>query len=283
MLSPEIQPRANSVSYARGTLVAGQESSCPTDKTQQSTRKEEGFWKSFFKSFASIIQPGPGLSQLGIQAHSMTMGVRNCTYYTAYVVAYGRLVAKLAPGDGVYDKRYFENQMDIQIPIMVLFSTGASGNEFVGAAGKVFSISLPSTAPTGFAWLIEEYEINFMSSQNRAPAMQASDNKHEKRKVRKVRFPREWLGGTVGIQVVNNTPYAATVLLRDERVARLVPGSLDYYSLQDLNTQGVDHVTVRAVLKDGERYVGTAERLFYIPSTGVAAGQFIIGVADIRP
>ena len=232
-------------------------------------------------SISQIRVESPALQQLGYNFQGHDLGVTNGTPFYAKIVIYDEEVAYLGPGDVVRDTRYWE-PLSPQIPILALVYQDRAGTKYLGCASEVLTLSSGGSSRS-LNWTIRISDIegpdgrslywSYVPTYPQAEVRLASYS---------VDFPREDWNATAFVQVVNNSYFQGTV--RIDGRERCFLGSTDIYTFVGRQVYGDRgrEITVEVVFTDQGRFVGTWNRSFSVPTSGVRAYQFIVDPRDIR-
>lgn len=207
---------------------------------------------------------------------SQSLSVTNGSVFSCKIVAYGKEIARLNPGDSIYDNAEKE-RISKQVPVAAICYEDAEMQEYAGAGGMIFNLIsnfpyYPDYQSNDASWTIRNGNVS-------APGGRAIDyppivlnNPSSK----KVEFPRGWNNAVNGVQIVNNS-YASVILrVNGENVAtlkgngdyRFLPWKASYYVSKNINIQ--------AVFMENEKVLGTAEYYFYLPMEPAINGEHFV-------
>lgn len=227
-------------------------------------------WRAFIPQ---VKVSSPLLHQLGIRPSGHNMVVTNGTSLYCRIVAYGKEIVTLGPGDAAYDDRHFE-PLQAQIPVAALCYNDPRLQNYAGSAGAIFQLSGGGYGyANSVSWTIRRLSVIEWERTETEPGSGP--------RTRKVKFPREWWNGTGGVQIVNNTPYEVTVRVSGRDKDRLRPTELCYVSAKDLGNYGGEVGIQLIFLTRGGEFIGTTSYLLYVPANGVYIQQYIVSEKDI--
>jgi hypothetical protein len=163
----------------------------------------------------------PAAERAGIAFYGVPFQISNGTPFFCSLVAGGKNLGVLSPGDMVFDQRHWHNLWAQQIPVAAVCYRDAELNTYVGAAGRL--LVLGGNIPA--EWTIRTGEIRTPDGRSlRAPITPTTVPTSRSRRVE---LPREQLS-TVGVQVVNNTAEDVQVFLNGVRRGTVSTGGLYY-------------------------------------------------------
>jgi hypothetical protein len=176
--------------------------------------------KKVVKSFLPQVT-SPAAERAGIAFQGTPFQILNSTPFFCQLVAGGKDLGVVGPGDLVFDQRHLHNLWSQMIPVAALCYRDNAMTQYVGAAGRVFAFSEYAPAE----WVIRPSDIRTLDGRipASAPTASTATTPHP----RKIELPRETLS-TVGIQVVNNTTEDVQVFLNGVRRGTVSTGGLYY-------------------------------------------------------
>jgi hypothetical protein len=177
---------------------------------------------------AKIFLPqvtSPAAEGAGVSFQGTPFQISNGTPFFCSLVAGGKNLGTLRPGEIMFDLRHWHNLWYQMIPVAAVCYRDAELSDYVGAAGRIMTLG----GYTPAEWTIRSFDIRTPDGRMPAPAPTAASPTSRSRKVE---LPRETLS-TVGIQVVNNTTEDAQVFLNGVRRGTISMGGL-YYAPVDL-------------------------------------------------
>jgi len=163
----------------------------------------------------------PAAERAGIAFYGVPFQISNATPFFCSLVAGGKNLGILRPGELIYDLRHWHNLYVQYVPVAALCYRDAELEEYIGAAGRVLTLG----GYTPAEWTIRTSEIRTPDGKipASAPTAPTATTPHP----RKIELPRETLS-TVGIQVVNNTTEDVQVFLNGVRRGTVSTGGLYY-------------------------------------------------------
>jgi hypothetical protein len=171
---------------------------------------------------AKILLPqisSPAAERAGIAFYGVPFQISNGTPFFCSLVAGGKNLGTLRPGELIYDLRHWHNLWYQNIPVAAICYRDVGLSEYVGAAGRVLVLG----GYTPVEWTIRPSDIR--TPDGRLPRVPTTSTAPIRS--RKVELPREQLS-TVDIQVVNNTTEDARVFLNGVFRRTISPAGVYY-------------------------------------------------------
>lgn len=231
-------------------------------------------------SVSQIRVESPVLKQLGYNFNGHDLSVTNGTPFYAKIVIYDEEVAALGPGSVVRDTRYWE-PLSPQIPILALAYQDRARTQYLGCANKVLTLS--SGSSRSLSWVIRISDIRGPDGRSLpSPSTPTYPEAEAQLASYSANFPRENWNATAFLQVINNTHFQGTVRINGRDRCRLNTAEIYTFVGHQVYGNQSREITVEVVFTDQGRFIGTWNRSFRVPTSGVRAIQFVVNPQDIR-
>jgi len=173
---------------------------------------------------AKIFLPqisSPAAERAGITFYGVPFQISNSTFLFCQIIAGGKDLGVLNPGELIYDLRHWHNLYVQYVPVAAICYRNPELTQYVGTAGRVLTLGANIPAE----WVIRTGEIR--TPDGRPASMSVQTTATTLTRSRKIELPRETLS-TVGIQVVNNTTEDARVFLNGVFRRTISPAGVYY-------------------------------------------------------
>jgi len=163
----------------------------------------------------------PAAERAGVAYQGTPFQVVNSSPFFCQLVAGGKNLGVLAPGEIAFDIRHWHNLYVQFIPVAALCYRDATLTSYVGAAGRVLVFSEHTPAE----WTVLPGDIRTPDGRP-LPAPTATITSTSPTS-RRIELPREALS-TLGVQIVNNTTSEISFFLNGIRRGTITTGGLYY-------------------------------------------------------
>jgi hypothetical protein len=160
----------------------------------------------------------PAAERAGVAFYGTPFQISNSSPFFCRLIAGGKDLGTLGPGEIVFDLRHWHNLWYQNIPVAAVCYRNAAATDYIGAAGRILVLG----GYTPAEWIIRPGEIRTPDGKTPAPTTAASPTS------RRIKLPREWWASSTGIQVVNNTTSDIAILINGKPVATIGTGGVDY-------------------------------------------------------
>jgi len=167
----------------------------------------------------------PAAERAGIAFYGVPFQISNATPFFCSLVAGGKNLGILRPGELIYDLRHWHNLYVQYVPVAALCYRDAELEEYIGAAGRVLTLG----GYTPAEWTIRTSEIRTPDGRPLVPS--TPTHATTTFRSRRIELPREQLS-TVGVQVVNNTTEDTHIFLNGIRRGTLGTGGVYYVPVE---------------------------------------------------
>jgi hypothetical protein len=176
-------------------------------------------WKDAIKSFLPQIS-SPAGEQAGVAFYGTPLQILNGTPFFCRLVAGGKDLGILGPGEIAFDLRHWHNLYVQYVPVAVVCYRDVAAIDYVGAAGRVLTLGDNTPAE----WTIRLSDIRTPDGRIpvSAPTTAATPTS------RRIKLPREWWASSVGVQVVNNTTSDAKIFINGRLLGTLPPAGVSH-------------------------------------------------------
>jgi len=216
--------------------------------------------------------------------------IKTCTLYASLAI-YDKSVTTLGPGDIAYNRDFWELFQEVEVGLIARFYSDAAMTAYVGVASQKMRTYRNYYGGASSSWVIAEDDVQTPSGKPVCSSLVAPVTRLE---IERVKFSREWLNGTTGIQFVNNDPEYNAYLSVDGKPIwidrrdnyKIGPnGSMTYIRLTSIpgweNYRGGE-VNLLIQFTDKNNVLrGTMERRVWIPPDGVWVEQIIASRHDL--
>ncbi|MGC8775726.1 MAG: hypothetical protein ACP5QN_00175 [Minisyncoccia bacterium] len=233
--------------------------------------------------FGSLPQiSSPAAQQLGIQFRGHNFVVANGSPLFCQIFIGKKEVARLAPGEIIYDNRHWQAGYQEDFPVAAVCYRDSGYSEFVGVAGRILSL-YAGGYPQAIEWTIRLSEIR-QPDGNYAGYANAYPQPDFSAKSRRIKLPREWWQSTLGIQTVNNTLFTAEIFINGVSQGAIGTGGIMHLTAREIGGYyyGGRPINFSVVFSDRGRFVGTYERQLWVQQNYLRAEQIILSPYDIR-
>ncbi len=238
------------------------------------TSAQTTIWGTIRQSLPKI--DSPFVRQMGFQGHNMV--VVNNTSFFCQLYAGSKKLAMLPPGGIAFDQRAWQNMPFEQIPMAALCYWDENSSRYAGAAGNIFY--LQSYYQQALQWIIRTSDVRGPDGNYfRGDVLPRKDAAVGSRKIR---LPRAWYDGALGLQVINNTLFTARIFINGIHVDTIDTGSVNYQNLKNYSPTWSRWANLTIVFEENGRIVGSYGETLYVQPYGVWARQLILGPEYIR-
>jgi len=176
--------------------------------------------KKVVESFLPQVS-SPAAERAGVAFYGTPFQVLNETPFSCRLIAGGKDLGTLGPGEIAFDLRHWHNLYVQYVPVAAICYRNPELTQYVGAAGRIMTLGQNIPAE----WVIRPSDIR--TPDGKIPASAPTASTATTPHPRKIELPRETLS-TVGIQVVNNTTEDVKVFLNGVRRGTVSTGGLYY-------------------------------------------------------
>jgi hypothetical protein len=217
----------------------------------------------------------PFLRGLGFVGHNVV--VANNTPFFCRLFAGGKELGTLGPGSLFFDQRVLQNMPYQQIPIAALCFWDDESYSYAGAAGTTISL-YGYGYNQAVQWVIGASDVRSPDGKvfYNLPAPQSVAQS------RKIRLPKVWWNATLGLQVVNNTRFAANIFINGVSAGVIEMSGIAHYTAQNLSPYYGRQANLTVVFENNGEIIGAYNETLYVPTYGVWSRQIILGPEHAR-
>jgi len=235
---------------------------------------KEGIRGAIVQSLPKV--DSPFLRGLGFFGHNVV--VANNTPFFCRLFAGGKELGTLGPGSLFFDQRVWQNMPYQQIPIAGLCFWDDELLSYAGAAGR--NISLYGYGYNqAVQWVIGTSDVRSPDGKifsNLPPVPRGTVQS------KKIKLPKVWWNATLGLQIANNTRFAAKIFINGVSAGAIDTSGIAHYTAQTLSPYYGRQANLTIVFENNGEVVGTYSETMYVPNYGVWARQIILGPEHIR-
>lgn len=206
-----------------------------------------------------------------------TISVLNVTPFTTRLVALNENIARLDPGDSVFEHYSFEFDRT-ELPLLALIYSDTHCNNLIGIAGTV----LPVRQGFPSEWKVRIGDIRYLDSNSRFFVDPAYYHYPDAvAGMKKADFPRiGYKSETIG-QFANATTYEALIKLNGQNFCRLKPGEYCCFEKWLKHNRSVP-VNLSVIFSKDDKMQGFYGETFYLSGNGPSAFQYVLTPRMIR-